>query len=46
MLKAEATDMKTLPIGFAFGFLDAAKDLYNSLQHRAPLPGTGGNLHA
>ena len=38
MLKAEATDMKMLPIGFAFDFLDAAKDLYNRLQHRVPLP--------
>ena len=38
MLKAEATDMKMLPIGFVFDFLDAAKDLYNRLQHRVPLP--------
>ncbi len=38
MLKAEATDMKALPIGFAFDFLDDAKNLYSRLQHRAPLP--------
>ena len=38
MLKAEATDMKALPIGFAFDFLDDAQDLYNRLQHRDPLP--------
>ena len=38
MLKAEATDMKTLPIGFAFSFAEAAKDLYSRLQHRDPLP--------
>ena len=37
MLKVEATDMKTLPIGFAFDFSEAAKDLYNKLQHRHPL---------
>ena len=38
MLKAEATDMKALPVGFDFDFADAAKDLYSKLQHRAPLP--------
>ena len=38
MLKAEATDMKALPVGFDFDFADAAKDLYNKLQRRAPLP--------
>ncbi len=38
MLKAEATDMKALPIGFAFDFFEASKDLFTVLQHRAPLP--------
>ena len=37
MLKAEATDMKTLPFGFAFDFSDAAKDLYDELKQRDPL---------
>ena len=37
MLKAEATDMKTLPIGFEFNFADAARDLYSKLQRRVPL---------
>ena len=38
MLKAEATDMKALPVGFDFDFAEGAKDLYNRLQHRDPLP--------
>ncbi len=36
MLKAEATDMRMLPIGFNFDFADAAKDLCNTLQNRDP----------
>ena len=38
MLKAEATDMKTLPIGFDYDFADAARKIYERLQHRTPLP--------
>ena len=37
MLKAEATDMKSLPIGFPFDFTDVAKDLYDNLKLREPL---------
>ncbi len=38
MLKAEATDMKALPIGFSFDFADEAKAVFNRLKRRAPLP--------
>ena len=37
LLKAEATDMKTLPIGFDFDFADAAKDIHARLQRRVPM---------
>ena len=37
MLKAEATDMKMLPVGFAFDFADDAKGLFDKLQHRVPM---------
>ena len=37
MLKAEATDMKSLPIGFPFDFTEVAKDLYGNLKLREPL---------
>lgn len=38
MLKAEATDMKTLPIEFDFNFVDEAKAVFKVLGNRAPLP--------
>ena len=38
MLKAEATDMKTLPIGFNFGFVKDAKKAFNNIKDREPLP--------
>jgi hypothetical protein len=37
MLKAEATDMKALPVAFDFDFAEDAKHLYNKLQYRDPL---------
>ena len=38
MLKAEAMDMKALPIGFDVDFGDKAKVLLETLKSRAPLP--------
>ena len=38
LLKAEATDMKGLPINFDFGFAREAKEVFESLRGRAPLP--------
>ena len=38
MLKAEATDMKTLPIDFNFDFAADAKKVFNSIKNRKPLP--------
>ena len=38
LLKAEATDMKALPIGFDFDFGDKAKAVLETLERRAPLP--------
>ena len=37
MLKAEATDLKSFPIGFRFDFADEARALYDQLQNRSPL---------
>ena len=37
LLKAEATDMKTLPLEFDFDFADEARALFNKLGKRAPL---------
>ena len=38
LLKAEATDLKALPIEFDFDFADEAKAVFNALKHRNPLP--------
>ena len=38
LLKAEATDMKALPIDFVFNFGSRAKDVFDSLKGRQPLP--------
>ena len=38
MLKAEATDMKTLPINFSFDFGNEAKHVFELLRNREPLP--------
>ena len=38
MLKAEASDMKLLPVGFDFDFVDSAKEVLSMLQEREPLP--------
>ena len=38
MLKAEATDMKALPIAFDFDFGNEARKVFDSLGSRAPLP--------
>ena len=38
MLKAEATDMKTLPINFDFDFGNDAKHVFDLLKNREPLP--------
>ena len=38
LLKAEATDMKALPINFAFDFAGKAKEVFKALEDRAPLP--------
>ena len=38
MLKAEATDMKDLPFRFNFDFGREARELFNSLRQREPLP--------
>ncbi len=38
LLKAEATDMNELPIGFNFDFGRVAKEIFDSIGHREPLP--------
>ena len=38
LLKAEATDMKDLPIDFNFDFFEDAKNIFNSIKNREPLP--------
>ena len=38
LLKAEATDMKALPINFSFEFGRQAKEVFDSLSRRAPMP--------
>ena len=38
MLKAEATDMKTLPVDFSFDFADDAKHVFDLIKSREPLP--------
>ncbi len=38
MLKAEATDMKQLPVEFDFDFADEARGIYASLSDRDPMP--------
>ena len=38
LLKAEATDLKTLPVAFDFDFAAEAKDVFNVLKDRGPLP--------
>ena len=38
LLKAEATDMKTLPIDFRFDFADRARAVFELLKERGPLP--------
>ena len=38
LLKAEATDMKMLPVDFDFGFADEAMEVFQSLKYREPLP--------
>ena len=38
MLKAEASDMKALPIDFQFDFVDDAKEVFDILKERDPLP--------
>ena len=38
MLKAEATDMKTLPVNFNFDFADDAKHVFDLIKTREPLP--------
>jgi len=38
MLKAEATDMRALPIDFDFGFHAEAREVFKNLRKRGPLP--------
>ena len=38
MLKAEASDMKGLPVNFDFDFADEARDVFETIKHREPLP--------
>ncbi len=38
LLKAEATDMKMLPIGFKFDFTHEAKQVFEMLKDREPMP--------
>ena len=38
LLKAEATDLKMLPINLDFDFAHEAKAVFEDLKHRAPLP--------
>ncbi len=38
LLKAEVTDMKTLPIDFDFDFADDAKEVFDSIKNRNPMP--------
>ena len=38
LLKAEATDLKALPVSFDFDFADEAKEVFNVLRGRGPLP--------
>ena len=38
LLKAEATDMKMLPIGFKFDFAHEAKQVFEMLKDREPMP--------
>ena len=38
MLKAEATDMKMLPVAFDFDFAADARKLFHPLKGREPLP--------
>ena len=38
LLKAEATDMKTLPVDFRFDFADDAKEVFDSIKNREPMP--------
>ena len=38
LLKAEATDMKTLPVDFSFDFADSARTVFDILKKREPLP--------
>ena len=38
MLKAEATDMKTLPVNFDFDFASDAKQVFDLIKTREPLP--------
>ena len=40
LLKAEATDMKMLPIAFDFDFSADARRIFHALKNRAPLPVT------
>ena len=37
MLKAEATDMKTLPVNFRFDFAEDAKEVFESIKNREPM---------
>ena len=37
MLKAEATDMKTLPVNFSFDFAEDAKEVFESVKNREPM---------
>lgn len=37
MLKAEATDMKNLPVGFSFDFTNEAKRIFKNLSKREPM---------
>ncbi len=38
LLKAEATDMKALPIGFKFDFANDARSVFDIIRNREPLP--------
>ena len=38
LLKAEATDLKTLPMSFDFDFAEEAKSVFSVLRRRVPLP--------
>ena len=38
LLKAEATDLKTLPVSFDFDFADEVKEVFSVLKDRGPLP--------